>query len=178
VGRATQALCGYFDHCVGIDIAASMIAQARDLNRFAERCEYVLNESDDLSVFTSDSFDLIYSNLVLQHLEPPFIRSYLKEFIRLLNSEGLLVFQLPSHMLVGESVREYGELCGLEPEEVENCVGCAGRSSAVTSILSPGRNGKASVILSARKRNLTPRRVRLGSSCHQVARGDRRRTLA
>jgi SAM-dependent methyltransferase len=42
-------------------------------------------------------FDLIYTDLVLQHLPPDISVRYIAEFLRVLSPEGVLVFQLPSH---------------------------------------------------------------------------------
>lgn len=102
-GRVTQALAEHFDEVVGVDIAPSMIAQARLHNRFGEKCRFVLNETDDLRAFHSASFDFIYSNIVLQHVKPRYVLRYLKEFVRLLTPAGVAVFQLPSHRLVRPS---------------------------------------------------------------------------
>lgn len=98
VGRLTQALCDHFDECVGIDIAPSMIEQARRLNRFGERCRYFVNDSDDLALFADDSFDFVYSILVLQHMAPVYAIRYIGEFIRIVRPGGLIVFQLPSEL--------------------------------------------------------------------------------
>jgi SAM-dependent methyltransferase len=96
VGRLTQALCSHFFQCDGVDIAPSMIEHARRHNRFARRCEYHVNASDDLSGFGPDSFDFIYSNIALQHIEPEFVRNYVREFVRVLCPGGVAVFQMPS----------------------------------------------------------------------------------
>jgi SAM-dependent methyltransferase len=96
VGRLTQALAEHFDHVTGVDIAPSMIEQAKQYNRFDDRCTYVLNERDDLAYFSDESFDLIYSNYTLQHMQPRYAERYLAEFVRLLTPSGVLVFQLPS----------------------------------------------------------------------------------
>jgi SAM-dependent methyltransferase len=94
VGRLSQALARRFSSVYGIDIAPSMIEKARELNRFGG-CQYILNERDDLSVFPSEHFDFIYSNIVLQHMEPRYARKYLAEFLLVLKKTGVLVFQLP-----------------------------------------------------------------------------------
>src|SRR5688500_10455568 len=44
VGRLTQALAERFDAVVGVDVAASMIEEARARNRVGPRCTYLLNE--------------------------------------------------------------------------------------------------------------------------------------
>ena len=64
---------------------------------------FILNERADLRMFESASFGFIYSNIVLQHIEPRDQRSYLKEFVRVLTPRGVLVFQLPSDRIERES---------------------------------------------------------------------------
>lgn len=91
-GRLSQALAGYADAVVGVDISPPMLEQARRLDG-AGRCEFVLNEAPDLRRFDHASFDLIYSELVLQHLPPPVIDGYLAEFLRVLRPGGLAVLQ-------------------------------------------------------------------------------------
>jgi ubiquinone/menaquinone biosynthesis C-methylase UbiE len=96
VGRLTQALANHFDEVVGVDIAPSMIQLAKRYNRHGSRCQYYLNEVDDLTVFPGNGFDFIYTNIVLQHMVPSYSKSYIREFLRVLRPGGLLVFQLPS----------------------------------------------------------------------------------
>ena len=99
VGRITRPLSGHFEKVFGVDVSESMITQARDQNRERPNCEFLVNNQDRLEMFTSDHFDLIYSNLVLMHLPSRMmIEACLSEFVRTLRSGGLLVFQLPSHV--------------------------------------------------------------------------------
>lgn len=95
VGRLTQALSQYFREVRGVDIAPSMIALANKYNQHRDRCSYYLNKEDHLRLFESNTFDFIYSNITLQHMEPRFSQSYVEEFLRVLSPKGLLVFQLP-----------------------------------------------------------------------------------
>lgn len=97
VGRLTQALSEYFDLCYGIDISAKMIEQANGFNKYPEKCNYIVNTSDNLSVFDIDYFGFIYTSVVLQHIPYQYIKEYLKEFIRVLKPGGVLVFQLPEY---------------------------------------------------------------------------------
>jgi hypothetical protein len=49
---------------------------------------------------------MIYTNIVLQHIPGKIlIKAYIKEFLRLLNDGGLLVFQLPAGISFGKKVR-------------------------------------------------------------------------
>lgn len=96
VGRLTQALAHYFDEVHGVDIAPSMIELANKYNSYGYKCKYHLNVTDDLELFTDNSFDFIYSNITLQHMEPRYSKKYIREFLRILAPGGLLIFQLPS----------------------------------------------------------------------------------
>jgi SAM-dependent methyltransferase len=97
VGRLTQALCAWFERCCGVDIAPSMIALARQHNTYGQKCEYFLNTHNDLHIFPDHSFDFVYSSIVLQHMEPRYSTSYIREFVRVLRPRGLVVFQVPSN---------------------------------------------------------------------------------
>ncbi len=96
VGRLTQALAKEFTHVTGVDIAPSMIEHANRYNSWGDRCRYIVNDSDNLELFSDNSFDFVYTNIVLQHMEPKYSMKYLQEFIRILSVGGVAVFQLPS----------------------------------------------------------------------------------
>lgn len=96
VGRLAQALGDQFERVTGVDIAESMIARARELNRHGDRVEYVVNTTDDLARLPADAFDLVYSNITLQHMPPEHSSRYIGEFFRVLRRGGVAVFQVPS----------------------------------------------------------------------------------
>lgn len=100
VGRLTQALTPYFDEVYGVDIASSMIKLAKKYNRHGDKCHYYLNETNDLKLFPNNSFDLIYTVLTLQHMEPRYSKNYIKGFLRILAPHGVLIFQLPSKPII------------------------------------------------------------------------------
>jgi SAM-dependent methyltransferase len=97
VGRLTQALAARFAQVVGVDVSPKMIETATALNPFPERARFVWNAEPHLRPFDDATFDFIYTNLVLQHIVPEISEGYLREFVRLLRPDGVLVFQLPSH---------------------------------------------------------------------------------
>jgi len=98
VGRLTQALGLHFEECVGVDIAPSMIRLAREHNRRGARCRYELNAHPDLRLFADNTFDFVYSTLVLQHMRPDYAKCYISEFLRVLAPGGCVVFTLPSRL--------------------------------------------------------------------------------
>ncbi|HYM95855.1 MAG TPA: class I SAM-dependent methyltransferase, partial [Candidatus Sulfotelmatobacter sp.] len=94
-GRLTQALAAHFTQVDGVDISPSMIALANQHNRHPDRCRYHLNRSDSLAIFPDETFDFVYSNITLQHMEPGYAKGYLREFVRCLRPNGVVVFQIP-----------------------------------------------------------------------------------
>lgn len=95
VGRLTQALADEFELAVGVDIAESMVQRAREYNQHGDRVRYVVNTTDDLRMFESESFDFVYSSITLQHIPPAPAANYILEFFRLLRPEGLVIFHVP-----------------------------------------------------------------------------------
>jgi ubiquinone/menaquinone biosynthesis C-methylase UbiE len=94
VGRLTRALLSYYGEASGTDISETMIQKARELT---PQCHFFVNRSADLSQFPDATFDLVYSNIVLQHLpSAAMIRSYIAEFFRITAPGGLVVFQVPT----------------------------------------------------------------------------------
>lgn len=96
LGRSTQALAEYFEEVYGIDIAPSMLQIAHAHNRHPERCQYILNETNNLHRFVDNSVDLILSMGVLYEMNPRLCKNYIVEFLRILAPGGVAVFQLPS----------------------------------------------------------------------------------
>lgn len=101
VGRLSIALAGHFEEVVGIDISESMVNRARSFAQArgaGDRCQFVVNPSDDLSILPDRGFDFVYSSIVLQHIPPALSINYIIEFMRVVREGGLVVFQLPSHL--------------------------------------------------------------------------------
>lgn len=114
-GRLTRAMAEIFAEAVGVDISARMVEEARRLNADVANCSFEVNVEPDLRRFGDASFDAVYTSIVLQHLPSgAAIRAYLEEFVRVLRPDGLLAFQLPSHIPPSHRVqprrRVYGTL--------------------------------------------------------------------
>ena len=95
VGRVTQAFAVHFEATVGVDVAESMVRRAHDLDHTG-RIEYVQNTDPDLRQFGDETFDLVYSKLVLQHMPPALAAAYLGELARVVAPGGVLVVQAPA----------------------------------------------------------------------------------
>jgi SAM-dependent methyltransferase len=99
VGRLTRALGHRFEHAVGVDIAAGMVERATQLNADVPACAFRVNDAPDLAIFEDDSFDFVYSSIVLQHLPSRAdIERYVAEFLRIARPDGIVVFGIPSRI--------------------------------------------------------------------------------
>ena len=108
IGRLSGALAEYYGHVDGVDVAPSMVSLARERNAHPDRCIFHLNPASNLRLFTDQTFDLIYSNIVLQHIQPSLALRYISEFARCAKPGGLVVFQAPHRRrLNAASLRRY-----------------------------------------------------------------------
>ncbi len=139
VGRLSQALADHCEAVTGVDIAPSMVEAAKKWNKHGDRCRYLVNGTPDLHQLPDETFDLIYSNIVLQHMPTAMSWAYLKEFVRVLQPGGLLCFQIPSEpsgTLIGGLLRVLPvslvrvirkmDMYGTKPEQVKALVEGAG----------------------------------------------------
>lgn len=113
LGRLTRALTPSFEECYGVDISPEMIARARELNDEIRNATFLVN-GRDLRMFSDDSFDLIYSNVTLEHVpDRESIKAYIREFVRTLRPAGVLAFQLPSGMPLARRIQPRRRLYAL-----------------------------------------------------------------
>jgi SAM-dependent methyltransferase len=106
LGRLTRALAPHFTRTYGLDVASTMIEEARRLDSGPDRsgAVFVLHDRDDLSGYETGSIDFLSCLLVLQHLPSrEAIETYLREFVRVLAPGGASVVQLPVHVPKAES---------------------------------------------------------------------------
>ncbi len=95
VGRMAIPFAARAAEVVGMDIADSMLAQAR-LNCDERNCHNVtLVRSDDMLSAATGQFDLVHSCLVLQHVEISRGRVLFAELVRKIRPGGCGVIQLP-----------------------------------------------------------------------------------
>jgi len=100
VGRLTQAMARRFAACVGVDISEEMIRRAEALNQYA-KCSYLTSLTERL-LFASESFSFVYCNIVLQHMPRRLAVGYLREFVRVLQPGGVLVFGVQDSFAAGD----------------------------------------------------------------------------
>ena len=93
IGRLTQALANHYDRVDGVDISQEMVTLAVEHDRHG--CTYHVNQTEDLALFEDDTFDLVYSMIVLQHMPQHLQRGYVREFFRVLKPGGVAMFEMP-----------------------------------------------------------------------------------
>ena len=95
VGRLSIPFAAQAREVVGMDVAESMLAEAR-LNCEAQHCHNVtLVLSDDTLSRATGQFDLVYSCLVLQHIEVVRGRKLFAELVGKVQPGGCGVIQVP-----------------------------------------------------------------------------------
>jgi len=93
VGRLAEHIAPLCRSFTGIDISAKMIAIARERLRPFPNVRLEVNEKSDLHVFPDGSFDKIYFQVVLIHLDREDAFHYVEEAYRALVPGGLAWFQ-------------------------------------------------------------------------------------
>jgi SAM-dependent methyltransferase len=142
VGRLTIAVAQHFRAVDGVDISEPMIARAREYARAVPQCRFYVNVRPDLSLFPGGRYDFVYSSRTLQHMKPRYSRRYIREFVRVLAPGGILIFDLPTKIVVPSpwykralpwSVRQWvvrrrqlPEMHGVPQSKVERTIEAAG----------------------------------------------------
>jgi len=94
LGRLTRRLNDLFGHVVGVDVSSEMVKGAKEAN---PDLEFRQVSGVDLQEFENESFDFVFSYIVLQHCpDQAIVLKYLAEFARVLKKGGTAVFQLPT----------------------------------------------------------------------------------
>ena len=90
IGRMERGFAEMFGEVWGLDVSGEMIAQAKELNRQFEKIKFVKGSGQDLSIFTGEYFDFVFSYITLQHIpDKKIIFNYLSEIYRVLKPGGL-----------------------------------------------------------------------------------------
>jgi len=112
-GRLARALAEQFDSYLGVDVSEEMAAVARSANGDVPNARFLVGEGV-LAELGEGEFDLVYSNLVLQHVsDPSVVAQYVRELARVLAPRGLLALQIPSHIPYVRRIQPRRRLYGI-----------------------------------------------------------------
>jgi ubiquinone/menaquinone biosynthesis C-methylase UbiE len=89
-GFLAREVAQHVHHVTGVDISCGTIACAKALDN-PPNITYCENNDSDLSMLPDKQFDLIYSFEVIQHLSEELFAGFLREFFRVLKSNGKCV---------------------------------------------------------------------------------------
>jgi ubiquinone/menaquinone biosynthesis C-methylase UbiE len=107
----TYALAERFGDVVGLDVSPEMVRQAA--RHAPANCRFLVHGSAPLP-FADESFDLVLSMLVLQHIPSRRVRlELLAEFVRVLRPDGLAIIQVPAHVPLRHRLQPRARLYGL-----------------------------------------------------------------
>jgi SAM-dependent methyltransferase len=96
IGRVLQHLAGHYREVHGIDIAGEMVEQGRRRLAHLPNVQFHQGNGYDLEPFADETFDLVYSALVLQHMPKTIAYNYFQETRRVLRPDGWFLFQVPN----------------------------------------------------------------------------------
>ena len=94
-GRLMKPMSRHFGEIHGVDVSDEMIARARHNLRSVPHAHPHATSGSDLAAFADESFDLVYSYAVFQHIPSrDVVMQYLREASRVLKTGGLLRCQI------------------------------------------------------------------------------------
>lgn len=95
IGRITRALARRAAFVVGVDVSEEMIARGRGALADLSNVELAVGNGRDLRDWEDESFDVVYSFIVFQHIPDPAVTcGYIVEIGRVLRPGGWTIFQL------------------------------------------------------------------------------------
>jgi SAM-dependent methyltransferase len=96
LGRLTNAASKVRDDilCFGVDVSPVMIQQATERHARDNRLIFLTGNGRDFGMLPSQSFDMVMSYVVFQHIPTPVFAGYVAEVARILRPGGLFVFQM------------------------------------------------------------------------------------
>jgi SAM-dependent methyltransferase len=98
VGRVTHSLARCFDEVLGLDISPTMITLARELDG-GTGAQFAVGAERELRSLAPESFDLVLSLLVLQHLRSPDdVEQVVAALTQRVAPDGALVLQVPCRL--------------------------------------------------------------------------------
>lgn len=93
IGRITRHSSNYFRDIVMIDVSSEMIKIAKDRLANIKNIDVYKTNGIELP-FPDNSFDLVYSTLVFQHMPKDIFLENLAEIGRVLKNDGVFIFQI------------------------------------------------------------------------------------
>ncbi len=160
IGRVDLYLAPHVRELWAIDVSSEMLTRAQERLRGCPNIRFLeVGNRDFLAAFADGTMDLVFSYLVLQHLEKADAVKYLREAARVLKPGGIVVTQFPNYLspeyenvlLVESDVvdRSPGRVRPYTEAEVRRTLAVLGFESVALSI-EGGREGTAEIYVTAK----------------------------
>jgi SAM-dependent methyltransferase len=95
VGRVTRWLAREAATVRALDVSAEMLERARELNPGLDSVTWLLGDGESLAPVEDRSADLVFSDVVFQHIPEPAVQlGYVREIGRVLRPGGRAAFQV------------------------------------------------------------------------------------
>ncbi len=94
VGRIGKELAPVCKEWVGVDVSGGFISIAKERMKDLPNVTLQRIDSNDLSCFPDDSFDVVYVHIVFIHIDCQDVYQYIKEIKRILKPHGIFYFDL------------------------------------------------------------------------------------
>jgi len=95
VGRVAKYLGPFVRECHGVDGSEKMIQYAKYNCQKLSNVHFKVNNGMDLRLYPDNTFDFVYSLLMLQHLKKEDALNYIAEVYRVLKNDGGTLLQFP-----------------------------------------------------------------------------------
>lgn len=135
-GRLTVALARHYKSVDGVDLSATMIELAKAHKPDGLRIRYHHNVEPNLRLFSTSAFDLVYSNIVLQHMPQELQRGYLAEIIRIVRPRGAALIEIPAGPDMPHPLHRWLDMYAVSEADVVTWVREAGGHVAYVELLS------------------------------------------
>jgi SAM-dependent methyltransferase len=129
VGRMTRWLADAFAELHAVDVAPAMIRQAQERLGDCSNLTLHLGSGYDLAFAADESFDLVFSYIVFQHIPVrAAIENYIREAARVLKPQGAFKFQVNGDVSAGGPAMERDTWVGatFSAEQVGRTISGAG----------------------------------------------------
>lgn len=96
IGRIAKYLAHYVKELHGVDVSNKMIQYAKNNCKKVDNIHFRINNGKNLELYNNNTFDFVYSLLMLQHLEKEDAYNYITETYRVLRNGGKVLLQFPN----------------------------------------------------------------------------------
>jgi len=115
IGRVVRHVAPHCKEVIGVDISEEMIAKGTEYLSDCKNARLIRTEGSDLKAFEPESIDLLYSLLVLIHVDRRSFYRYLREMKRVIKPDGMVFLQF-QNILSEEGITKFEGVLDMDIE--------------------------------------------------------------